>query len=87
MFALIYDEHDPGMPLKQVVSIHKSRESAEKALENRRKTLGRTIEDCYTRIVWIKGEVSTGDFISPESFSMWRQGERIPEGELYSDSD
>ena len=87
MFALIYDEHDQSMPLKQVISIHESRESAEKALENRKKTLGRTIEDCYARIVWIDGEVSVGDFVSPKSFSMWRKGERIPEGELYSDSD
>ena len=87
MFALIYDEHDPAMPLKKVISVHRSRETAEKALEKRKKKLGRTIEECYSRIVWIEGKVSAGDLVSPKSFSMYRQGERIPEGELYSDSD
>ena len=87
MYALIYDEHDLSKPWKQVISVHKTRRVAENALEKRRKGLDRTIEECFTRIVWVEGRVRKGDQVSTSDFSTWRPGEVIPEGELYSDSD
>lgn len=87
MYALIYDEHKPDQRTKEVISVHSTREAAEKALEERQKMLGRRVWECYTRIVWVEEEVKPGDRIPPSSFSTWRPGEKIPEGELYSDSD
>jgi len=87
MYALIYDRHNHSKPLKEVISIHNSRKSAEIALENRLKRLKRRIWDCHTRIVWVNGKIKTGEFISHKNFSNWRPGEVIPWGELYSDSD
>ena len=37
MYALIYDEHDLVKPKKKVISVHKSRDTAETALEKRKK--------------------------------------------------
>ena len=87
MYALIYDEHDPNKRLKQVISVHRTREAAEKALQKRQKSLKRRVWECETRIVWVKGKVKAGDYILPDSFSTWRPGEKIPEGELYPDGD
>ncbi|MGA7876469.1 MAG: hypothetical protein WCA08_12475 [Desulfoferrobacter sp.] len=87
MYALIYDEHDLMKPRKQVVSIHETREEAEEALDNRRKELHRSIEKCNTRIVWANCKVRRGDYLTVADFETWRPGEKIPEGELYSDTD
>ena len=87
MYTLIYDEHNLTKPLKKVLSIHKNREAAEIALQNRLQKLGRRIWECHTRIVWTESNVKPGEFITPGQFSTWRPGESIPEGELYSDTD
>ena len=87
MYALIYDKFDPNEPLKKVLSVHKSRGMAENALEKRMKRLGKRVWECSSRIVWVEGRVRANDFLSPSSFSTWRSGERIPWGELHSDSD
>ncbi|MFZ0450642.1 MAG: hypothetical protein WAL98_15490 [Desulfatiglandaceae bacterium] len=87
MYALIYDEREPNKKAKEVFSVHETREEAEKALEERQKTLERRVWECHTRIVWVDGTAKKGDFISTSSFSTWRPGEKIPEGELYTDGD
>lgn len=87
MYALIYDEHDLLKPRKTVISIHGSREEAEMALDNRRKELRRSIEKCNTRIVWAKCKVHKGEYLTAVDFETWRPGEKIPQGELYSDTD
>jgi hypothetical protein len=87
MYALIYDENDPNKPLKQVLSVHKSRATAEKALAQRMRKLGRRVWECYARIVWTDKRVRTNDWISSKDFDTWRPGEDIPVGERYSDSD
>jgi hypothetical protein len=87
MYALIYDEHDLLKPQKKVISVHRSRETAEKALDKRMRTLGRSIEECNTRIVWVAGKVRQGDTLTGSDFETWRPGENIPAGDLYSDTD
>lgn len=87
MYALIYDEHDITQPLKKVISVHRTRQTAEKALEKRKQKLGRRVWECHTRIVWIEGRVKSGAFVSSKQFSNWRPGETIPQGELFSDTD
>ena len=87
MFALIYDEHDLAKPRKYVLSLHDTRETAEIALENRKKALNRKIHDCYTRIVWTEAKIKEGEYISPDQFVNWRPGEVVPHGEMYSDED
>jgi hypothetical protein len=47
MYALIYDEFDSAKREKKVISVHKTRETAEKALEKRQRKLGKR--------VWIPG--------------------------------
>jgi hypothetical protein len=87
MYALIYDEHLLDKPNKKVISIHASRTEADKALDIRMKSLGKTVYECHTRIVWIEREIKAGDFVRPGEYDTWRPGETIPEGELFSDSD
>jgi len=87
MYALIYDENDPNKPLKQVLSVHRSRATAEKALEKRMRQLGKRVWECDARIVWTKNSVRINDLINPRDYTTWRPGEDIPAGELYSDSD
>jgi hypothetical protein len=87
MYVLIYDEHEPNELTKEVLSVHETREEAEKALEERQKGLERRVWDCNARIVWCEGEVCKGDSLHRNSFSTWRPGERIPEGELCIDSE
>lgn len=41
MFALIYDTHELDKPFKGVLSMHKSRETAERALKKRMARLGK----------------------------------------------
>jgi hypothetical protein len=87
MYTLIYDEHDLSKPLKKVISVHKSRKTAEIALRKRMQKLNRRIWDCHTRIVWTEGKVKPGEFMAPNQFSTWCSGEVIPEGERFSDTD
>jgi hypothetical protein len=87
MFVLIYDTHDLDKPLKRVISVHKSRENAETALEERKKRLGKTVEECDTRIVWVKRKVQREDVVLDQDFSTWKPGEKIPYGETHSDTD
>lgn len=87
MYALIYDQHQPDHPQKKVFSVHKSRATAEKALEKRMKTLDRRVWECQTRIVWVNRRVGAGDLIGPGDYATWRPGEAIPHGDLHSDSD
>jgi hypothetical protein len=87
MYALIYDEHRPDEPQKKVISVHRSRQTAEKALDKRRLRLGRKIWECNTRIVWVEKNVAAGDYVRPSEFDTWRPGEVVPEGETHSDTD
>jgi hypothetical protein len=87
MFALIYDTHDLDNPQKRVISVHKSRETAEDALEARKKRLGKTVAECNTRIVWVKRKVQPEDVLIDQDFSSWKPGEKIPYGETHSDTD
>ena len=87
MFALIYDTHELDKPQKRVISVHKSRETAENALEERKKRLGKTVEECDTRIVWLKRDVLPEDVVTSKDFSTWKPGEKIPYGETHPDSD
>ena len=60
MFALIYDTHELDKPLKMVLSLHRSRETAERALNKRMLRLGKTVEECDTRIVWLHEQAKPG---------------------------
>ncbi|MFH1985172.1 MAG: hypothetical protein ABIL58_25315 [Pseudomonadota bacterium] len=87
MFALIYDTHELDKPQKRVISKHETREAAEKALEARQKRLGRSVQECDTRIVWLKSDVQPEDVVTIKDFSTWKPGEKIPYGETHPDSD
>ena len=75
MYALIYDEFDPAKRAKRVISAHKTRETAEKALKKRQLKLGKRVWECNTRIVWVYDRVHKGDTITPISFDTWAPGE------------
>ena len=87
MYALIYDDFDPAQREKRVISIHKTRETAEKALTKRRHKLHRKIWECHTRIVWVHDPVHKGDTITPTHFDTWAPGEKIPAGDQVPDGD
>ena len=87
MYALIYDEFDPSKREKKVVSVHKTRETAEKARKKRQQKLGRRVWECNTRIVWVYDRVRPGDIITPNSFDTWAPGEEIPGGDRVPDGD
>lgn len=87
MYALIYDEHDLAKAKKYVLSVHETRETAEDALEKRKKELGRSVQECNTRIVWIEKNIKAGDSVGPGEYDTWRSGEEVPHGEMYSDMD
>jgi hypothetical protein len=87
MFALIYDTHELDKPQKRVISVHQSRKTAETALEERKKRLGKTVEECDTRIVWVKRKVQREDVVIDKDFSTWKPGEKVPYGETHSDTD
>lgn len=87
MYALIYDEFGLKKPEKKIISVHKSRKTAEKALAKRQRKLGKRVWECYTRIVWVDGRVRTGEYITPDLFDTWALGEKIPEGDWVSDGD
>jgi len=87
MYALIYDEFDPKIREKEVISVHPDRISAEKALEIRRIELGKKILECHTRIVWLHNEVNHGETVTPDLFETWAPDEKIPESEKVPDGD
>ena len=87
MFALIYDEFDPAKREKEVISVHKTRETAESALQKRQQTLGKRVWECSTRIVWVYDRVHKGDIITPDIFDTWAPGETIPAGDRVPDGD
>ncbi len=88
MFALVYDTHELNKPFKRVLSVHKTRETAERALEKRMARLGKKkVWECDTRIVWLKENVKPGYGVTENAFSTWRPGEKIPYGELHPDCD
>jgi hypothetical protein len=87
MYALIYDEFEPSMREKKVVSVHKTRETAERALKKRQKKLGKRVWECNTRIVWVYDQVRSDDTITPDSFDTWAPGEKIPGEELEPNTD
>ena len=87
MYALIYDEKDPAKPLKEVISVHRTRYNAEQALEKRQRKLRKRVWECDTRIVWIETKTRAGDFLTHREFSTWGPGETVPDGEMYSDAD
>ena len=87
MFALIYDEFDSAKRKKEVISIHKTRETAEKALKKRQRQLGKRVWECHTRIVWVYDRVRRGDFITPSAFDTWAPDEKIPWGDRVPDGD
>jgi hypothetical protein len=87
MYALIYDEFDPSKREKKVISVHKSRETAEKALSKRQHQLGKRVWECNTRIVWVHQPVHAGDTITPSAFETWAPDEEIPAGDQVPDGD
>ena len=87
MYALIYDEFDPLIREKKVISVHKTRETAERALEKRQRKLGKRVWECNTRIVWVYDPVHSGDTLTPDSFDTWAPDEKIPGEELEPDTD
>jgi sialic acid synthase SpsE len=87
MYSLIYDEHDLSNAQKYVLSVHETRETAEKALKERKKEMGRSVQECNTRIVWIEKTIKAGEYVTPDQFDNWRPGEDVPYGERYSDTD
>lgn len=87
MYALIEDEHDLTKREKLVLSVHKSREAAEKALEEHRKQLHKRVWECIHRIVWVEGTVHSGNQITPDKFETWAPHEEIPEGDRVPDGD
>ena len=61
MYALIYDEFDPAKREKKVISVHKTRETAEKAMIKRQRKLGQKVWESHDRIVWVGNPVHKGD--------------------------
>jgi len=87
IYALIYDQFDPAKRQKMVLSLHRSRITAQKALEKRWKKMKRRVWECKTRIVWVEGQVRAGETITPDRFDTWAPGEEIPESEKIPDGD
>lgn len=87
MYALIYDELDPSKRKKKVISVHKTRGTAEKALEKRIRKLGKRVWECHTRIVWVHRRPRAGDYLTPEAFDTWAPGEEIPRSDRVPDGD
>ena len=87
MYALIYDEFDPAKREKRVISIHKTRATAEKELKKRQQRLNKRVWECYTRIVWVYDRVHKGDHITPRYFDTWAPGEKIPASDRIPDGD
>ena len=76
MYALIYDEFDLSKREKKVISVHKSRDTAEKTLEKRQRELGKKVWECNTRIVWVHTQVHSDPI-------RHRDCKITPDGQLY----
>ncbi len=87
MFALIYDDFDLTKPDKEVLSVHKSRETAQKALMKRQRKLGKRVWECHARIVWLSDRVRPGDKVTADAFDTWAPGEEIPQGDRVPEVD
>jgi hypothetical protein len=87
VYALIYDKRDPTKRQKKVISLHKTRATAERALAKRMRKLGKRVWECDTRIVWVHKRPHVGDYLKPDAFDTWAPGEEIPYGDKYSDGD
>lgn len=87
MYALIFDEFDPAQRQKRVISVHKTRRTAETALKKRQHRLGKRVWECNTRIVWVHELVRRGDTITPSSFDTWAPDEKVPQGDRVPDGD
>jgi hypothetical protein len=87
MSALIFDKFDPAKREKKVLSVHKTRKTAETALQKRQHRLGKRVWECNTRIVRVYEWVRRGDSITPSSFDTWAPNEKIPQGDRVPDGD
>ena len=87
MYALIYDEFEPEKREKKIISLHRTRQTAEKALTKRQLELGKHVWDCNTRIVWLHTKAKAGDTITPDLFDTWAPNEEIPQGDQVPDGD
>jgi hypothetical protein len=87
MYALIYDEFDRSKREKKVLSVHRTREAADKALEKRQHKMDKRVWECSARIVWVYNQVRTGDTVTPDSFDTWAPDEKIPLGDRIPDGD
>lgn len=87
MFALIYDEFKPDEREKRIISLHKTRQTAERALAKRQLEMGKRVWDCNTRIVWLNTSAKAGETVTPDLFSKWAPDEPIPQSERVPDSD
>jgi len=82
-----YDRFELAELEKEVISLHKMRKTAEKALKERQDKLGRRVWECNTWIVWVYDRVHTGDKLTAKSFDTWALGEEIPLGDQVPDGD
>ena len=87
MYALIDDQFDPSEREKTVISVHKTRKTAEKALKARQIKLGLRVWQCHTRIVWVYNPVHAGETLTPNFFDTWAPGEKIPMADQVPDGD
>ncbi|MCG6911535.1 MAG: hypothetical protein LJE94_15625 [Deltaproteobacteria bacterium] len=87
MYALICDEFDPTHRKKRVISVHRTRTTAEKAQLKLPHKLFREDGDCYTRVVWVNRPTHKGEYITPDDFDTWAPGEEIPAGDRTPECD
>lgn len=87
MYALICDEFEPTHRKKKVISVHKTRVTAEKAQMKLPHKLHQEGSECYTRIVWAYHPVRKGESITPDDFDTWAPGEEIPQGDRVPECD
>jgi hypothetical protein len=87
MYALIHDEFDPAKRQKKVLSVHRTRRTAEKAMQKRQRMLGQKVWESHARIVWVPNPVHKGDEIMPTNFDTWAPNEKIPAGDQVPDGD
>lgn len=87
MYALIYDDFDLSKPEKEVISVHKTREAADRALAKRRRKLGVSTLECHTRIVWTDQKIRVGNILTPGLYDTWAPDEELPEYEKVADGD
>jgi hypothetical protein len=77
----------PSQPLKEILSAHKSRETAARASKKAYEKAGERVWECHARVVWTDSRVHPKDLLAPKDFATWRPGEKISVGERYTDSD